>query len=132
MKKALFALAIGAAFCVSAAELAMDPQTPWKKTAEGYSIDYSGNGWTSLAKKVFVEGGKFYRFSWEGRLDGSELPKIQIVFTANGKNSYSSIPLTDAWAAQTAYYYAKESTELLVRIALDPGKGGKILVRTFP
>ena len=129
MKKALFALAIGAAFCVSAAELAMDPQTPWKKTAEGYSIDYSGSGWTSLAKKVFVEGGKFYRFSWEGRLDGSELPKIQIVFTANGKNSYSPIPLTDAWAAQTAYYYAKESTELLVRIALDPGKGGKILVR---
>lgn len=129
MKKALFALAIGAAFCVSAAELAMDPQTPWKKTAEGYSIDYSGSGWTSLSKKVFVEGGKFYRFSWEGRLDGSELPKIQIVFTANGKNSYSPILLTDAWAAQTAYYYAKESTELLVRIALDPGKGGKILVR---
>ena len=68
MKKALFALAIGAAFCVSAAELAMDPQTPWKKTAEGYSIDYSGSGWTSLAKKVFVEGGKFYRNFRKSRL----------------------------------------------------------------
>ena len=129
MKKALFALAIGAAFCVSAAELAMNPQNPWKKTAEGYSIDYNGSGWTSLSKKVFVEAGKFYRFSWESKLDGSELPKIQLVFTANGKSSYSPVSLAGDWTAQTAYFYAKESTELLVRLALDPGKSGKIFVR---
>ncbi len=121
---------VGFAFLLSAAELEWNVGKPWRKTEKGeYSISYDGKGWPALSKTLPVQPGRFYKLTWEDRLEGTEVPKWQAFVKRNGKMLITGLRLSPNWTARTVYVYSGDAGVLGLRLALDPDKTGRVFVR---